>query len=256
MKADLLNLTGRKAVVTGSSRGIGFQIALMFAEYGARVVVASLNEGGALEAARRIEEETGSKCSSIGMDVRSAVSVRNGFSEIRKRLGELDILVNNAGVANSVELTDLGEEAWDRVLDTNLKGTYLCCREALPMFTEGGGSIINIASISGSMVNVPQYQSNYNASKAGVIHLSRSLAAELASRNIRVNSLSPGYTLTDMNRRPEVQELIAIWKERTPMKRLAGMEEIASAALFLASDMAGFVTGHDLVVDGGITTLC
>lgn len=124
------------------------------------------------------------------------------------------------------------------------------------MLADGGGAIINIASISGSMVNVPQFQANYNASKAGVIHFSKSLAVELAPKDIRVNSLSPGYTLTDMNRRPEVQDLIKVWQDRTPMRRLAKVEEIASAALFLASDMAGFVTGHDLIVDGGITTLC
>lgn len=256
MKTDLLNLKGKKAVVTGASRGIGYQIALILAEYGAQIVLASLHADGAVQAARRIESETGSVCFGIGMDVKSSFSVQEGFSEIGERMGGLDILVNNAGVANSVEIEDLDEEAWDRVIDTNLKGTYLCCRESVPLLADGGGSIINIASISGSMVNVPQFQANYNASKAGVIHFSKSLAAELAPRNIRVNSLSPGYTLTDMNRRPEVQELIAVWTERTPMKRLAEVDEIASAALFLASGMAGFVTGHDLVVDGGITTLC
>lgn len=256
MKTDLLNLKGKKAVVTGASRGIGYHIALILAEHGAQIVLASLHEDGAVQAARRIESETGSECFGIGMDVKSRDSVQTGFNEVRERMGGLDILVNNAGIANSIDFADLDEGSWDRVVDTNLKGTYLCCREALPMLTDGGGSIVNIASISGSMVNVPQFQANYNASKAGVIHFSKSLAAELAQKSIRVNSLSPGYTLTDMNRRPEVQELIAIWRDRTPMKRLAEVDEIASAALFLASEMAGFITGHDLVVDGGITTLC
>lgn len=256
MKTDLLDLTGKKAVVTGASRGIGYHIALILAQHGAQIAVASLHEDGAIQAARRIETETGSVCFGIEMDVKSATSVQEGFAEIQKKMGTLDILVNNAGIANSIDFADLDEDSWDRVMDTNLKGTYLCCRSALGMLEDGGGSIINIASISGSMVNVPQFQANYNASKAGVIHFSKSLAAELAPKNIRVNSLSPGYTLTDMNRRPEVQELIAIWQDRTPMKRLAEVEEIASAALFLASGMSGFVTGHDLVVDGGITTLC
>lgn len=256
MKTDLLNLTGKTAVVTGASRGIGYHIARIFAEHGAQVIVASLHEHGAVEAAGRIELETGSVCMGIGMDVTSSASVRDGFSEIRNRMGGLDILVNNAGIANSIDIADLDEDSWDRVLDTNLKGTYLCSREALTMLADGGGAIINIASISGSMVNVPQFQANYNASKAGVIHFSKSLAVELAPKDIRVNSLSPGYTLTDMNRRPEVQDLIKVWQDRTPMRRLAKVEEIASAALFLASDMAGFVTGHDLIVDGGITTLC
>jgi NAD(P)-dependent dehydrogenase (short-subunit alcohol dehydrogenase family) len=256
MKTDLLNLAGKTALVTGASRGIGYGIALILAQHGARVAVASLHKEGAIEAAGRISGETGTNCIGFGMDVRSAESVKSGFKELRDRFGGLDILINNAGVANSIDIADLDEDAWDRVMDTNLKGTYLCCREAVSLLAEEGASIVNIASISGSMVNVPNYQASYNASKAGVIHFTRSLAVELAPRNVRVNSVSPGYTLTDMNRRPEVQDLIAVWEDRTPMKRMAKVEEIASAALFLVSEMAGFVTGHDLVVDGGITTLC
>lgn len=256
MKSQLLDLTGKNALVTGASRGIGYGIAKILAEHGAVVVAASLNEDGAKDAADRIAEATGSVCMGIRMDVRSGESVNTGFTALMERFGGLDILVNNAGVANSIDFADLDEKNWDRVMDTNLKGTYLCCRAAVPLFPENGGAIVNVASISGSMVNIPQYQANYNTSKAGVIHLTKSLAVELAVRGIRVNSVSPGYTLTSMNRRPEVQNLITVWCDRTPMKRLAEVDEIASAALFLASGMAGFVTGHNLVVDGGITILC
>lgn len=191
----------------------------------------------------------------VPLDVTRPDSVDAAMDRMSREWGGVDVLVNNAGIANSVTIEELDEAAWQRVVDTNLNGVYRCCRSALPKM-ERGGAIVNIASISGSMVNVPQFQSNYNTSKAAVIMLTRSLAVELAPRGIRVNSVSPGYTLTDMNRRPEVQDLIAIWTERTPMKRLAEIDEVAGPVLFLASDMASFVTGHDLVVDGGITILC
>ena len=256
MNSNLLNLSGKTALITGASRGIGYGIANILAENGAEVAVASLHDEGAIKAADRISITTGSRCMGLGMDVRSGKSVDSGIAAVKERFGSLDILVNNAGVANSIDFSDLDEENWDLILDTNLKGTYRCCRAALPLLSENGGAIVNIASISGSMVNIPQFQANYNVSKAGIIHLTKSLAVELASRGIRVNSVSPGYTLTDMNRRPEVQDLIAVWTERTPMRRLAEVGEIASTVLFLVSGMAGFVTGHDLVVDGGITILC
>jgi len=253
MTSNLLDLTGKHALITGASRGIGYGIAEILAEHGASVCIAALHSDGASQAADRID--TSADIFSMGMDVTSTESVEAGFSKLKDRWGRLDILVNNAGVANSIDFADLDEEAWDRVMDTNLKGTYRCCREGFKLMNHGG-SVVNIASISGSMVNVPQFQANYNTSKAAVIHLSKSLAVEYASRGIRVNSLSPGYTLTDMNRRIEVQDLVENWKGRTPMGRLAEVKEIASAALFLASPMSGFVTGHDLVVDGGITVLC
>jgi NAD(P)-dependent dehydrogenase (short-subunit alcohol dehydrogenase family) len=250
-----LNFSQDTVVVTGATRGIGWGIAQAFSQRGARVVITGRDDAGATKQAEELAAAHGGETLGIGLDVRDPSSVRQAFDRIHGQFGTIDVLVNNAGVANSVSLPDLDEETWDRVIDTNLKGVYRTCREALSHM-ERGARIVNIASISGSMVNVPQFQSNYNTSKAGVIMLTKSLAVELAERGIRVNSVSPGYTLTDMNRRAEVAELVAIWTERTPMKRLAEVEEIAMPVLFLSSSMSGFVTGHDLVVDGGITIVC
>jgi NAD(P)-dependent dehydrogenase (short-subunit alcohol dehydrogenase family) len=215
------------------------------------------------ERADELSRRHGGTCIGVTLDVTSPSSVAQGVSAVVEAFGKLDVAVNNAGIANSVAYADMDEETWRTVLATNLDGVYRCCREELAVMApptdpdpQRGAAIINIASISGSMVNVPQFQANYNASKAAVIMLTRSLAVEYARRGVRINSVSPGYTLTDMNRREEVQDLIATWTERTPMRRLAEVDEVAGPVLFLASPLAGFITGHDLVVDGGITILC
>lgn len=256
MNKNPLNLNGKKAFVSGGSRGIGYGIAEILAQNGAEVVIASQHLEGAEEAAARLTKETGSICFGFEIDVKSTESVQNSFQSIKDRFGSLHIAINNAGVANSIEFLDTDESAWDRIIDTNLKGVFNCCKAEIPMMLENGGTIVNIASISGSMVNVPHFQANYNTSKAGVIMLTKSLAVEFAKKGIRVNSLSPGYTITEMNKRPEVQDLLKVWAERSPMGRHAEVDEIASAALFLASGMSSFITGQDLLVDGGITIVC
>ncbi len=250
-----LDFSGKRVIVTGGYRGIGYGIAEAFASKGASVAVTGRDAAAAARVAADLTERYSATSIGVEIDVTSVSSVRNGIHRIVAELGGLDIAVNNAGVANSISFKDLDEDAWDRVMDTNLKGVYACCRAELAVMGHGS-SLINIASISGSMVNVPQFQANYNTSKAGVIMLTKSLAVEYAPQKVRVNSVSPGYTLTDMNKRPEVQDLIARWTERTPLGRLAEVSEVAGAVLFLASPMAGFITGHDLVVDGGITILC
>jgi sorbose reductase len=272
-----LDFAGKAVLVTGGTRGIGWGIADAFATRGARVALAA-RDGEQVEArARELTRRHGVDCRGVVLDVTDSSSVAEGVASVVAAFGSLDVAVNNAGIANSVAYSEMDEETWRAVLATNLDGVYRCCREELTVMARGispgsgaaagtdrgegsapsgGAAIINIASISGSMVNVPQFQANYNASKAAVIMLTRSLAVEYARRGVRINSVSPGYTLTDMNRREEVQDLIATWTDRTPMRRLADVEEIAGPVLFLASPMAGFITGHDLVVDGGITILC
>lgn len=249
------DFTGQQVLVTGGSRGIGYGISRAFASAGARVAISARNEKALRQAATAIEEDFGTECIPILMDVADPESVQTGFDRFQDRFGAPDILINNAGTANSLDFADMSEDAWDRVMNTNLKGVYSCCRAGLKIM-ERGAAIVNIASISGSSVNFPQYQANYNTSKAGVIMLSKSLAVEYASRGIRINSVSPGYTMTEMNQRKEVADLIALWTERTPFKRLAEIGEITGPVLFLASDASSFITGHDLVVDGGITLLC
>ncbi len=254
MKSDF-DFSGKSVVVTGASRGIGLGIVRAFASRGADVVLVARDESAVKAVAASIADECSVETLALAADVRDVSSVEAAFETIAEEFGDIDVLVNNAGVANSIAFADLDEESWDRIIDTNLKGVYACCRAGLKRM-ESGAAIVNIASISGSMVNVPQFQANYNTSKAGVIMLTKSLAVEYAQRGIRVNSLSPGYTLTDMNRRPEVTELVEIWKGRTPMRRLAEVDEIAGPVLFLASPLSSYMTGHDLVVDGGITLLC
>jgi len=256
VKKNPVNLNGKTAFISGGSRGIGYGIAEILAFNGANIIIGSIHGEGAEKAADKLSRETGAFCFGLELDVCLASSVSSAFESIKEKTNSLDIAVNNAGVANSIDFLDTDEAAWDHVLDTNLKGVYQCCRAEIPLMLENGGKIVNIASISGSMVNVPQYQANYNTSKAGVIMLTKSLAVEYAKRGIRINSLSPGYTLTEMNKRPEVKDLLKIWADRTPMGRHAEVDEIASAALFLVSDMSGFITGHDLVVDGGSTIVC
>lgn len=250
-----LNFKGSTVVVTGASRGIGLGIAEAFASRGANLVLTARNEETIRSVASRIDGEYEGAALGVALDVRDLSSVKAGFESVAEEFGHIDVLINNAGIANSIAFADTDEESWDRIIDTNLKGVYACCRSALKRMGSGS-AIVNIASISGSMVNVPQFQANYNTSKAGVIMLTKSLAVEYADRGIRVNSVSPGYTLTDMNRRPEVAELAEIWKSRTPMGRMAEIREIADPVIFLASPASSFITGHDLVVDGGITLLC
>lgn len=250
-----LDFKDKRVFVSGGTRGIGLGIARAFADRGARVAVAARDEAAAERTAEELSIKSGSTCIGLSMDVAETGEVNMGFARVAAEFGGLDVLVNNAGIANSIAFSEMDEEAWDQVIDTNLKGVYTCCREGLKLM-ERGAAVVNIASISGSMVNVPQFQANYNISKAGVIMLTKSLAVEYAPRGIRVNSVSPGYTLTDMNKRPEVADLIAVWKERTPLQRLAEISEIAAPVLFLSCELSSFITGHDLVVDGGITVLC
>jgi NAD(P)-dependent dehydrogenase (short-subunit alcohol dehydrogenase family) len=168
--------------------------------------------------------------------------------------GKLDIGVNNAGVCSHVAVDEMGEEEWDRVIDTNLKGPFLCSlAQARVMRPNKYGKIINTASISGHIVNRPQDQTHYNTSKAGLIHLTKSLAAEWAADGIYVNSISPGYIRTEMADTPEIAKMHPIWLRDTPVGRLGEVEDLQGALIFLASDTSNFVTGCDLIVDGGFT---
>ena len=249
---NLFDVTGRKALVTGAGRGIGRVLALALAEAGCDVSILEIDIKSAESTAKEIRQ-LGRKSIAIQADVTKKNQVDKAFAETVKELGCLDICVNNAGISIQKPAEELPEEDWDKVVDINLKGVFLCSQAAARiMIPQGHGSIINIASMSGIAVNVPQKQAVYNTSKAGVAMLSKSLAVEWAQYGIRVNSISPGYTKTEMTL-STMTHLFPAWESLTPMGRLGEPEELRGAVLYLASDASSYMTGHDLVSDGGYT---
>lgn len=248
----LFDLHGEVAMVTGAGSGIGQAIAIGMAEAGADVACfGHLSNGGLAQTAEKIRA-LGCKALTLEGTVTSAKDLSGAIERIEKQLGPLTVAVNNAGIGAGGEAETLELESWQRVYDVNVTGVFLSCQaQARVMLPRRKGSIINVASISGSIVNRDLKQADYNSSKAAVIHLSKSLAMEWIGRGVRVNSISPGYTLTLMNRRPEVADQVEIFARDTPMGRLAAPEEMIGPAIFLSSRASSFVTGIDLVVDGG-----
>jgi NAD(P)-dependent dehydrogenase (short-subunit alcohol dehydrogenase family) len=244
----LFGLAGKTALVTGGGRGIGQTVAAGLAKAGAEVAV--ISRSGADETIRLIEQE-GGRAYSLLADVTQEAEVAAALAELLKRSGRLDIVFNNAGVCIHKGTLEASIEEWRRVIDINLTGEYIVARAAGSIMIERGikGSIINMASMSGSIVNIPQWQASYNASKAGVIHLTRSLAVEWAPYGIRVNSLSPGYIATPMSVDTPL-ELRNAWMPLMPMRRMGMPEELIGAVIYLASEHAGYTTGSDLIVDG------
>ena len=245
-----IDLSGKVAVVTGAAQGIGQAIATALAEAGATIVVADLNtELGATTA-----KALGGSC--LPIDVTDSASVAACISQVVAERGGIDIWVNNAGIDINADAEAMTDEQWLKIIDVNLNGTFYCCREVgRHMIERGGGVIVNIASMSGIVSNHPQPQCAYNTSKAGVIMLTKSLAGEWAPKGVRVNSVSPGYTNTAI-----LEQVTALqpqwtetWFRETPMGRPAEVGEIARLVRFLASDQATFMTGSNVVIDGGYT---
>lgn len=245
-------LDGKVALVTGGARGIGFAAAHMLANAGAQVRIGDLDA----EAGEAAAATLGGRF--VPLDVSSTDSVDQAVASILREDGQLDIGVNCAGIphlgANAEDLTD---EEWAKVMDINSTGVFRSCRaEGRAMLAAGSGSIVNIASMSAHIVNRPQAQATYNASKAAVIQLTKSLAVEWAARGVRVNSISPGYIETALTARSRsMPDRIEAWLAGTPMGRLGQPEEIAGAVLYLVSDSASFVTGTDISIDGGFTAV-
>ncbi len=249
---DIFDIKGRKAIVTGAGRGIGKVLALTLAEAGCDVALFGLHKENLAEVAAGIKK-LGRKSLVLPGDVSSRDDVQRAFSIIRLEFGRLDICVNNAGISMQKPVEEMTEEDWNRIIDINMKGVFFCSQEAAHiMIPQKSGSIINIGSISARTVNVPQPQAIYNTSKAGVVMLTQTMAVEWASHGIRVNAISPGYMKTEMVL-SSMPHLFPTWEELTPMKRLGKPEELRGALIFLASDASGYMTGHDLVVDGGYT---
>jgi NAD(P)-dependent dehydrogenase (short-subunit alcohol dehydrogenase family) len=255
MYLEKFKLSDQVAVVTGAARGIGFAAAEALSEAGALVVIADMDGAGAQKAAAALKER-GRKADSIVLDVTDARAVEAAHTEILKRHAKVDVLVNNAGIAISfIPAEDMDDHTWSKVIDVNLNGVFWCCRAfGKAMLARGRGTIINVGSMSADIVNYPQEQANYNASKAGVHHLTRSLAAEWAARGVRVNAVAPTYIVTELTKGvaadPEIRKH---WIDGTPMARMGEPEEIASVILFLASDASSLMTGSIVSVDGGYT---
>ncbi|MBK0417531.1 SDR family oxidoreductase [Leucobacter sp. CSA1] len=257
MKCD--DLRGRVAVVTGGARGIGYSLAQALAGQGCSVALLDLLPEVEASAAR-LAEQTGAPTAHATVDVTDPDSVDAAFETVARALGTPEILVTAAGICIWGDSTEVDRATWSRVVDVNLSGTFYCAQAFGRRAIGAGvrGSIVMISSMSARIVNVPQFQASYNASKAGVDHLVKSLAVEWAQRGIRVNAIAPGYTLSNMTRQfTEVEpELAAQWNAATPMGRMGTPEDLHGPTLLLASDAAaGYLTGQTIVVDGGYTAI-
>lgn len=252
---EKMRLDGKKGFVTGAARGIGKCTATAFAEAGADVAIVDLDMKEAQKTAKELSEKTGQRVIAIQTDCTNPEQVDAMVRKVVKELGGLDFCHNNAGICINAPAEEMTFEQWNRVININLNGVFLTDIAAGKyMLNHGGGSIINTASMSAHIVNVPQPQCAYNASKAGVIQLTKSLAIEWAKRGVRVNSISPGYIGTELTlNSPTLVPLIEQWNAMAPMGRMGRPEELESICVYLAGDTSSFTTGSDFIIDGAFT---
>ena len=252
---EKMRLDGKKGFVTGAARGIGKCTATAFAEAGADVAIVDLDFEEAQKTAKELAEKTGRKVIAIKTDCTDKEQVDAMVEQVVAELGGLDFCHNNAGICINAPAEEMTYEQLYKVIDINLTGVFLCATAAgRVMLKQGYGSIINTASMSGHIVNVPQPQCAYNASKAGVIQLTKSLAIEWAKRGVRVNCISPGYIGTELTlNSPTLIPLIEKWNEMAPLGRMGKPEELESICVYLAGDTSTFTTGSDFVIDGAFT---
>ncbi len=252
MKNDIFSLKGKVCVVTGGYQGIGEVIAEYVADAGADIAIFDLND--AAEVAERIAKEYGVKTASYICDVTDPQMVANCINQAAADLGTLDLLFNNAGICMHKSALELEPAEWRKVIDVNLNGVFYVAQSFARYLIANGkkGNIVNVASMSGTIVNIPQEQASYNASKAAVMHLTKSLAVEWVDKGIRVNSISPGYIKTAITAKsnPEYQKK---WLASIPYKRMGTPEELAGAVIYLLSDASTYTSGSDLIIDGCFT---
>ncbi len=252
---EKMRLDGKKGFVTGAARGIGKASAQALCEAGADIAIVDLDIAEAEKTARELAEQTGRDVFAIQCDCTSEAQVNDMIDQLLKRYGRIDIAHCNAGICINVPAEEMTYEQWKKVIDTNLNSVFLTNQAAgKVMLKQGKGSIINTASMSGHIVNVPQPQCAYNASKAGVIMLTKSFAVEWATKGVRVNCISPGYIGTELIlAAPHLKALIEEWNKMTPMRRLGKPEELQSIIVYLAGDTSSYATGSDFIVDGAFT---
>jgi NAD(P)-dependent dehydrogenase (short-subunit alcohol dehydrogenase family) len=250
------SLTGRTAIVVGGARGLCLEMMRALAEAGANVAVVDVLREQAEEAASHIAHTYPVHAIARTADVTDEQQIAQAFAAIEETLGPVDVLLSGAGIAHVEPAVEMSLADWKQMLDVNLTGMFVCARTAgRRMIARERGSIILIASMSGSIVNHPQQQTAYNVSKAGVIMLAKSLAAEWAPYHVRVNSISPGYIRTAMTAKVIEQDpvLYQAWNDRIPVGRMGTPAELRGLAVFLASDASSYMTGSDVIIDGGYT---
>lgn len=253
---SLFDLTGQVAAITGAASGIGFEAARALGACGAALELMDLNEAALAEAAEKLTE-AGFSVRTTRLDVTVPADIEAAAQAIKERSGTPHILLNSAGIARLHDASTVSDDEWRQVIDINVNGTFWCCRAfGRDMVEAGRGSVVNMGSMSGSIINRPQFASSYMASKGAVHQLTRALAVEWARTGVRCNALAPGYIATDMtlNMRSH-PELFSTWLDMTPMGRCGEPHEVASVILFLASPASTYMTGSIVAVDGGYTCL-
>ena len=253
---ETMRLDGKKAFVTGGTRGIGRSLAFALAEAGADVAIVGLHLNSAQDTANEIARATGRDMIAYECDIKDAAQVQAMVKAVKEHYKRLDVAVCNAGICIHTPAEKMTLDEWNFVIQTNLTGTFLTNQAAARvMLEQGGGSIINIASMSGHVVNIPQPQCAYNASKAGLIQLTRTLAVEWATRGVRVNSISPGYIASDGLNAPELRPMVNEWLRMTPIGRIGTADELQAICVYLAGDASMMTTGSDFVIDGGYSCI-
>ncbi|RKL63999.1 3-oxoacyl-ACP reductase FabG [Thermoanaerobacteraceae bacterium SP2] len=244
-----MRLKDKVAIITGGAKGIGKKTALLFAKEGAKVVICDFDETAGKNTLEELKAQ-GSDASFFKVDVTNRSSVQNMVNEAKAKYGKIDILINNAGITADAFLTKMTEEQWDKVIAVNLKGVFNCSQAVAPiMMEQSSGVILSASSVVGVYGNIGQ--TNYAATKAGVIGMTKSWARELGKKGVRVNAVAPGFIITDMTAKvPE--KVLDLMKSKTPLGRLGYPEDVARAYLFLASDEASYINGQVLGVDGGL----
>ncbi len=252
---EKMRLDGKTAFVTGGARGIGKCISSALAEAGADIAIVDVDIDEARKTCKEISAANNNKMIAIKTDITSPEQVNRMIDTILNEFGRIDIAFCNAGISNEVAVEDDTYEDWKKIIEVNLNGTFLTAQAAgRVMLKQSCGSIICTASMSAHIVNIPQREASYAASKAGVIQMSKAMAIEWATRNVRVNTISPGYMATEMTlNSPALVPLIDKWNQLSPLHRMGRPEELQSIAVYLAGDTSSFTTGADFIIDGAYT---